>query len=214
MDLSSGALVWESPRQPELYWYQGVALATTSRDGRWGVLSREDGLYRVDLRDGRVVTSKKSDDMTSSFSWTADGQTLMTGTMGGRVHFLDPTTLTDRAPSRLVVGGFVIDLETSPDGKLLASLGTDGDVMLWDAATLRPYGRPVTGMRMWGMLSFSADSGTLRILFENSTRTDIDVRPEDWVRAGCRVAGRDLTPEESAVIRPGQPVRSTCTGLV
>jgi WD40 repeat protein len=213
MDLSSGALVWQSERQPELRWGNGLTLATTSPDGRRGVVSREEGLQLVDLSDGRVVTTRKSDDLTAAFTWTADGRTLAAGTMGGRVHFLDPATLADRAPSRLVVGGFVIDLETSPDGRLIASLGTDGDVMLWDAATLRPYGRPVTDMTMWGMLSFSSDSSTLRVLFENSTRTDIDVQPEDWVRAGCRVAGRDLTAEESAVLRPGQPVRSTCTGL-
>ncbi len=213
MDLTSGVLVWESPRQSELQGFNGLTLATTSPDGRWGVVSRDEGLHLIDLRDGKVVTTRRSDDLAASFTWTSDGRTLVAGTMGGRVHFLDPTTLADRAPSRLVVGGFVIDLETSPDGKLIASLGTDGDVMLWDAAALRPYGRPVTGMRMWGLLSFSPDSGTLRILFENNTRTDIDVQPEDWVRVGCRVAGRDLTPEESAVIRPGQPIRSTCAGL-
>lgn len=213
MDLTTGELVWESARQSELRGSNGLTLVTTSPDGSRGVVSRDEGLHLVDLQDGRIVTTRESDDLAASFTWTADGRTLIAGTMGGRVHFLDPATLRDRAPSRLVVGGFVIDLETSPDGKLIASLGTDGDVMLWDAATLRPYGRPVTGMRMWGLLSFSADSGTLRILFENSTRTDIDVRPDDWVRAGCRVAGRDLTENESAILRPGQPMRSTCDSL-
>ncbi|GAA6525060.1 BTAD domain-containing putative transcriptional regulator [Intrasporangium sp. DVR] len=214
MDLASGALLWESARQPELQWFDGLTLVTISRDGRWGVVSRDDGLHLVDMRDGRVGTTRQLGDPATSFAWTVDGRTLAVGTRGGRIHFLDAVTLADRAPARLVVGGFVIDLETSPNGQLIASLGSDGDVMLWDAATLRPYGRPVTGMTMWGLISFSADSGTLRVLFENGTRTEIDVHPDDWVRAGCRVAGRDLTPEESAVIRPGQALRSTCAGLV
>ncbi|MDC5698553.1 BTAD domain-containing putative transcriptional regulator [Intrasporangium calvum] len=212
MDLSSGDLLWESERQAELNWY-GLPMATASPDGRWAVLGRKDSWTVLDLRAGRVVATRNDAGAASSFTWSADFTTLVVGTMGGRVHFVDPATLRDRAPSRLVVGGFVIDLETSPDGRLFASLGSDGDTMLWDAATARPYGRPLTGTRMWGTLSFSEDSGTLRVLFDNATRTDIDVHPDAWVRSGCRVAGRDLTPEESAVLRPGQPPRSTCDGL-
>ena len=33
---------------------------------------------------------------------------------------------------------------TSDSGDYLASLGGDGDVMLWDTATWRPYGQPLT----------------------------------------------------------------------
>ena len=212
MELASGELLWQSVPQPELDYY-GVSMATVSPDGRWGVVGRKDAWHVVDLDDGRVLATRADAGGPSSFTWLAAGQTLVVGTMRGRVHVVDPTTLQDTAPSRLVVGGYVLDVETSPDGRLFATLGSDGDVMLWDSASRRPYGRPLTAMQMWGTLSFSPDGGTLRVLFDNGTRTDIDVDPDDWVRAGCRVAGRDLTPDESAVLRPGQPLRSTCAGL-
>jgi 3-oxoacyl-[acyl-carrier protein] reductase len=40
--------------------------------------------------------------------------------------------------------------------------------------------------------------------------TEIDVRPSAWVDAACRAANRDLTADESAQLRPGEPTRPTC----
>ena len=38
----------------------------------------------------------------------------------------------------------------------------------------------------------------------------IGTDPAAWVEAACRVANTELTPEESALILPGEPVRPTC----
>ena len=102
------------------------------------------------------------------------------------------------------------DLETSPDGRILASIGSAGDVTLWDTATWRPYGQPLTDDGLWGWLTFTADSTGLRVFFEDHKVVEISIDPADWVDAACTAAGRNLTPEESAVILPGQTPGATC----
>jgi hypothetical protein len=104
-------------------------------------------------------------------------------------------------------------VEVSRDGRYLASLGTDGDLLLWDAATWTPYGKPLTDDHGWGVMSFTGDSSRLRVLYEDRTMLDMSVVPSDWIAAACRAANRDLTPEESAVVRPGKPTDSTCDSM-
>ena len=77
---------------------------------------------------------------------------MVLGSDSGRLYFLDVATLERVAPDRLVTAGFVIDLQLSPDGSMLAAMGTDGDVTLFDAATWRPYGKPVVDGLGWGFL--------------------------------------------------------------
>ena len=103
-----------------------------------------------------------------------------------------------------------MDVEASPDGRMMATVGSDGDVTLWDVATWRPYGQPVLDDRDQGFLSFAPDSSALRVDYEEGTRTTIDIHPADWVTAACVAANRDLTSDESAIIRPGLDPRPTC----
>ncbi len=98
----------------------------------------------------------------------------------------------------------------SPDGRMLASVGTDGDLTLWDTRTWRPFGQPVTDDRAWGWLTFSADSRQLTVFYEGGQAVTLSTDPGAWVTAACAAAGRNLTAEESAVILPGQPPRPTC----
>ena len=130
------------------------------------------------------------------------------GSDSGRLYFLDVATLERVAPDRLVTAGFVIDLQMSPDGRMLAAMGTDGDVTLFDPPTWRPYGKPVVDGLGWGFLSFTDDS--LRIYGETGPDYELSTDPAEWVAAGCRIANTELTAEESAVILPGEPVEPTC----
>ena len=59
-----------------------------------------------------------------------------------------------------------------------------------------------------GFLSFTGDS--LRMYGETGPDYELSTDPAAWVAAGCRTANTELTPEESAVILPGQPVEPTC----
>jgi hypothetical protein len=131
------------------------------------------------------------------------------GSITGRLYFLDAATLEPVAPQRLLTGGFVIDLEVEPEGTMLAAMGSDGDVTLFDTTTWRPYGKPVTDGLGWGFLSFSFED-TLRIFSEFGSVSTIGTDPAEWVDRACEVANRNLSDEESEVIRPGEPNTPVC----
>ena len=90
--------------------------------------------------------------------FSADSRTLAVGSQSGRLYFLDGATLERVAPDRRLTAGIVIDLQVSPDGSILAAMGADGDVTLFDPTTWRPFGKPVVDGLGRGFLSFTDDS--------------------------------------------------------
>ena len=82
---------------------------------------------------------------------------MVVGSASGHLHFLDAASLAPVAPARLVTASWVLDLQLSPDGRLLAVMGSDGDVTLYDTSTWRPYGKPFVDKLGWGFLAFDGD---------------------------------------------------------
>jgi DNA-binding SARP family transcriptional activator/WD40 repeat protein len=194
---------------------EGLPTVAVSPDGESAVVARDNRLLFVDPASGRVMGegSLPDRDAVSSVTWSADGRVLVVGEFTGQIRFLSADDLRPVAPARLIAAGWVADVEVSRNGRYLATLGTDGDLMLWDAATWTPYGKPLADDHGWGLMSFTGDSSRLRVLYEDHTMLDMSVVPGDWVAAACRAAGRDLTAEESAVVRPGEPMDSTCDSM-
>ena len=214
IDIPTARLVGEPVSLDEaenLEWTHGAA---ASPDGRLAALARNDEVVLVDLETGTVAragrVTQEEGQLVQAIAWSADSTTLVAGSDAGWLHVVSAETLEPVAPPRLITGGWILDLEVSPNGRILSSLGSDGDVTLWDTTTWRPYGQPVTDTGVWGWLTYTADGRALRVFFEEVGVVEISTDPADWVKAACRAAGRNLTPEESAVILPGQPLSPTC----
>jgi WD40 repeat protein len=213
-DLTTGLRVWvaedPTPDDEPLGLVGAAGMTGISPDGTSIVLARNEEVLLLNADTGEMVQSTRLPGarILSDVVWSDDGNTVVLGSLSGRLYFLDGTTLATVAPERLVTAGFVLDLAVGPDGRMLAVMGTDGDVTLFDTGTWRPYGKPVVDGLGWGVLGFG--DGTLRIRGELGPDYEIDLDLSSWVDSGCRVANTRFTPEESAVILPGEPVRPTC----
>lgn len=214
LDLDARDVRLHDGRLPAADGIEPTGTVEVAPDGRTAVLLRGERVLVVDTATREVLRRRRFDEKGFlSAAWSRDGRQVAVGGMDGRLRFLDGATLEEVAPPRTVVGGFVIDLETGPDGRFVASLGTDGDVLLWDPRTWSPLGQPVVDDRGWGLLRFDPSGRHLQVLYDSATAVEIDTDPAVWLRTACRAANRDLSAAESAIVRPGRPVRPTCAGL-
>jgi len=213
LDIASARLLGEVTPLGEMANPDLTSGAEVSPDGRWAALARNGEVVLVDVATGRVARRARvteGEQVVQAIAWTADSSTIWAGTDAGWLNFIDAETLQARAPRRLLTGGWVVDLEPSRDGKIMASVGSDGDITLWDTSSSKPYGQPVTDDRPSAWLTFPEDGRTLRAFFGNKEMVDIAVQPQAWVAAACRAANRNLSPDESAVILPGEAPKPTC----
>jgi WD40 repeat protein len=222
VDLARGRLVSATTGDDESF-HEVTQSAEVSPDGTRGVVGRNGRVVLVDMATGDLLTETATAPSAPgpgvaanpgrplTFAWTPDGRTVVAGDSHGSVSFLDGETLETVAPTRTLRGGWVMDLEVAPDGRLLASLGTDGSVVLWDTTGWTPLGQPVSDARHWGLLAFSPDAGTLRSLHETGELVELSTDPDAWVRNACRVANRDLTAEEAAIVLPDREPSRTCS---
>jgi WD40 repeat protein/class 3 adenylate cyclase len=106
--------------------------------------------------------------------------------------------------------GFVATSEFSPDGRTLATGGSDVGVTLWDVESHRSLGT-LPGQR--GLLStrFTPDGRRLFVLDELGMSQRWEVSPDAWSRHACRVAGRELTRAEWEQLVPDRDYRRFCS---
>lgn len=169
------------------------------------------GAQLLDLATGELLGQAKFNaDDASSVAFSADSTHLLVGTVGGYLHVLDTSDLQPVVPRRLTTGGLIIDLIASPDGHYLATLGSDGDLLLWDTNSWQPVGQPIDDDNGWGYLTFDPDGVTLRSIHQNGQIVSFTVDAAAWIKRACDIANRNLTTEEFTTLMPGMPPRTTC----
>ena len=101
----------------------------------------------------------------------------------------------------------------SPDGRLLAALGVNGNLRLWDAPSHTVLG---PGLRAFprgdsARLVFTGDDEVVTwdgVGAALRWRVDVDA----WAETACDLAGRPLTRDEWDQYVPGEPYRPACDG--
>jgi len=216
LDLLDGSIIGRPLALEPLDGPDGVT--RVSADGGSAAVSRNGDVLLLDVDTGTEVASRRLASRSSTaqrataLGWVSGD--LVVGGLDGRLLFLDGSTLAPVAPPREVSAGFVIDIVEA--GDVAASLGTDGDVRLWDVGTWSPIGLPVTEENVPGFLSGSG--GELRAWFEGGSlgtagrARDLALDPDGWVSRACALAGRQLSEDEWDVIHPDREWRETCPG--
>src|SRR5262249_28069679 len=126
---------------------------------------------------------------------------LATSWYDGNVRFFDPVTgeLLRMLPAHK---GAVTNVVFSPDGQLLASVGSDRKVRVWNAGTLEQLAEFDRSGTDWAM-TFSADSKRLAVSLSDKVRV-FDV-------AGDRAVGEPTGGTTDITLPPGSKGSMTFT---
>ena len=106
----------------------------------------------------------------------------------------------------------ITGLALSPDGTLVAAIGSDGKARLWNVGTQQEIGTPMTaGPDALYAVAFSPDGRTLITAGGDGTARSWDVAfPAGLLPAACAIADQSLTRQQWAGYAGTQPFQQVC----
>jgi WD40 repeat protein len=162
-----------------------------------------------DARSGALRFQHAVTEHDPAFAISPRDGTLAVGTKDGRVLWWDAHTGRSLQPPTKVTSSEVYQLAFSPDGRLLAA--NSDSVVLWDVDTRKRVGSGFPGVKGWNPGVAFEPSGRL-LIFQLAATIEWPTDRPTLQRFACRVAGRDLTPEEWRDLLPNRPYRHVCPG--
>jgi WD40 repeat protein len=135
--------------------------------------------------------------------------TLAVGTEDGRVLWWDARTGRSLRPPTKVTPADVAQVRFSPDGRLLAV--SSDSVVLWDVDTRKRVGSGFPTVKGWVPGIAFEPNGRL-LIFQLAATIEWPTDRPTLQRFACRIAGRDLTPQEWRDLLPNRPYRYVCPG--
>lgn len=177
-----------------------------------------DTLAVVDDATGTVLATRDIGPTTAS-AWglSGGGSRRILGLESGGLAEYDATTLEPLGSALDAHSGTVTTVSYSPEGSILVSAGTDGQVRLWDASTMRPLGTPtrlgvLAGASAW----YRADGSVVGVMPSSHTDRQSDTfftmpgSPAAWLRTACQAAETSLSPADWERYVGDRPYRSSC----
>ena len=166
----------------------------------------------VDLTTGQDAGRFEAGrDWISTVTFSGDGRIASVASWDGSVLLVDTETWRPLGRIEEVHDGPVRSTAFSGDASVLLTTGTDGTVGLWDVATRRRLGAITPGRpNVWVAGRFGPDGHTAIVASNDGSVSVLDTRASAWREHACRVAGRDLTPDEWAALVGPRPRETPC----
>ena len=173
--------------------------------------SEDKSIYFFELPSGKPAGSPVACGLQArSLTFTPDGKSLI---VGGPMTVFDVKTRAQSGRPLTESPGGSEKIAFSPDHTLMAAAGGGRTLVMLDWATRQQLGGPLfppSQHEVFSGVAFSPDGTTLAVSERRQMLWLLDGSAEQWIARACRVANRNLTPEEWARYVPDQPYRETC----